>query len=274
MPQSSPQRSPRRAKLGQNFLVSLTAPRAIVEALGDLSQAAVLEIGPGRGAITRLLASRSKHLVAIELDRSLAAALTLEFAGNSVTEILCQDILSVDLGRLASRFSGRLRIAGNLPYYITSDILLHLFRHHQVIESAVLMVQREVADRVVASPGSRDYGLLSATTRMYARAERLFTLPPEDFSPPPEVHSTVFRLTMQPRFTEFGVEPEPFLDFLRQAFAQKRKTLANNFRAAGYGSAAIRTALAVCNVDPSIRAEAVPLEAMACLFHALAKNSN
>jgi 16S rRNA (adenine1518-N6/adenine1519-N6)-dimethyltransferase len=274
MPQSSPQRSPRRAKLGQNFLVSLTAPRAIVEALGDLSQAAVLEIGPGRGAITRLLAARSKHLIAIELDRSLAAALTLEFAGDSVTEILCQNILSVDLNCLASRFSGRLRIAGNLPYYITSDILLHLFRHHQVIESAVLMVQREVADRVVASPGSRDYGLLSATTRMYARAERLFTLAPEDFSPPPEVHSTVFRLTMQPRFAEFGVEPESFLVFLRQAFAQKRKTLANNFRAAGYGSAAIGSALAVCNVDSSIRAEAVPLEAMACLFHALAKSSN
>ena len=269
MPQSSSQRRPRKAKLGQNYLISPTAPRAIVEALGDLSEATVLEIGPGRGVLTRLLAQRSKHLVAIELDRSLAAALTLEFAVGSAAEILCQDILSVDLNRLASRFSSRLRIAGNLPYYITSDILLHLFRHHQVIESAVLMVQREVADRIVASPGCRDYGLLSATTQMYAQAERLFTLPPEAFSPPPEVYSTVFRLTMQPRFAELGVEQEPFLHFLRFAFAQKRKTLANNFRAAGYGSAQIQAALAPCNVDPSIRAEAVSLEAMACLFHAL-----
>ncbi len=274
MAQSSLNR--RRAKLGQNFLVSPTAPRAIVEALGDLSGATVLEIGPGRGVITRLLAAQSKRLVAVELDRSLASALEQEFAGlsGSVPEIICQDILSVDLDQLASRFSGRLRIAGNLPYYITSDILLHLFRYHQVIESAVLMLQREVAARIVASPGSRDYGLLSATTQMYARTEPLFTLPPGAFSPPPEVHSTVVRLTMQPRFAELDVERKSFLHFLRQAFAQKRKTLANNLRAAGYDPAQIQAALAACEMNLAIRAEAVPLEVMACLFHALAKESN
>jgi 16S rRNA (adenine1518-N6/adenine1519-N6)-dimethyltransferase len=266
----------RRPELGQNFLVSPSAPAAIADALGDLSDSTVLEIGPGKGIITRLLAARSKHLIAVEVDTTLAAALKTEFMGEvrSAVEIVTDDILRVDLSELASAHasgsSKKLVVMGNLPYYITSEILLHLFSHHSVIDRAVLMVQREVADRIVAAPGSRDYGLLSATAQMYARVERLFTLPPGAFSPPPEVHSTVLRFTMQPRFTELQVDREPFLSFLRRAFAQKRKTLANNFRVAGYGPSAIEAALATCRLNPLIRAEAVALEHMACLFHALA----
>ena len=135
------------------------------------------------------------------------------------------------------------------------------------------MVQREVADRIVASPGTRAYGVLSATTQMYARAERLFTLPPSAFSPPPQVHSTVFRLTMRPRFQELDVDRKGFLNFVRQVFAQKRKTLANNLRAAGYEAARVRSALAECQLNPLIRAEDLSLESMACLFHALAAGS-
>jgi 16S rRNA (adenine1518-N6/adenine1519-N6)-dimethyltransferase len=260
-----------KAKLGQNFLVSPTAPRAIVDELGDLSAATVLEIGPGKGAITRLLAFRAMHLVAVELDPSLANSLKNEFADQAAThvQILCQNILDVDLSQFAPESPGRFIIVGSLPYYITADILLHLFAHHKMIDRAVLMVQREVADRIVASPGTRAYGVLSATTQMYARAEQLFTLPPGAFSPPPEVYSTVFRLTMRPRFQELGVDPKGFLNLVRQVFAQKRKTLANNLRAAGYEAARIRSALAESQLDPLIRAEDVSLESMACLFHAL-----
>jgi 16S rRNA (adenine1518-N6/adenine1519-N6)-dimethyltransferase len=260
-----------KAKLGQNFLVSPTAPQAIVDELGDLSAATVLEIGPGKGAITRLLASRARHLVVVELDPSLANRLENEFADPSEisVQVLCQNILTLDLDQFTAGRTDRLIIAGNLPYYITSDILLHLFKHYQAIERAVLMVQREVADRIVASPGTRAYGVLSATTQMYARAERLFTLPPSAFSPPPEVHSTVFRLTMRPRFDELGVDPPGFLSLVRQVFAQKRKTLANNLRVAGYDSARVRSALAECQLNPLIRAEDLPLESMACLFRAL-----
>ncbi len=260
-----------KAKLGQNFLVSPTAPRAIVDELGDLSAATVLEIGPGKGAITRLLAFRAMHLVAVELDPSLANTLKNEFADQAGThvQILCQNILDVDLSRVAAELPSRLIIVGSLPYYITADILLHLFAHHETIDRAVLMVQREVADRIVASPGTRAYGVLSATTQMYARAEQLFTLPPGAFSPPPEVYSTVFRLTMRPRFQELGVDPKGFLNLVRQVFAQKRKTLANNLRAAGYEAARIRSAFAEAQLDPLIRAEDVSLESMACLFHAL-----
>jgi 16S rRNA (adenine1518-N6/adenine1519-N6)-dimethyltransferase len=121
----------------------------------------------------------------------------------------------------------------------------------------------------VAPPGSSTYGLLSAITQMYARVEHLFTLPPEAFAPRPEVYSTVIRLTMQPRFEELGVEAAGFLRFLRQIFALKRKTLANNLRASGYEPVVVETAFQRCAVDAQVRAEAVSLEAMACLFRAL-----
>jgi 16S rRNA (adenine1518-N6/adenine1519-N6)-dimethyltransferase len=258
--------NPRRAKpkLGQNFLVSPAAQQAIVEALGDLSQAAVLEIGPGRGALTRLLAARARQVIAVELDAALAAG--LEGIG---VEVLCRDILQVDLTQLAEERGIRLQVIGNLPYYISSPILTHLCAHSRVIDRAVLMTQREVADRIVADPGSRDYGLLSATTQMHAQVENLFTLPPDAFSPPPEVYSTVIRLTMQPRFEELQVERAAFLAFLRQIFTQKRKTLVNNLRSAGHSAAALDKAFRQCAVDPQVRAEAVSLASMACLFRAL-----
>jgi 16S rRNA (adenine1518-N6/adenine1519-N6)-dimethyltransferase len=257
-----------KPKLGQNFLVNPTAARAIVDALGDLSQATVLEIGAGRGVLTGLIAPRARHLIAVELDPVLAASLKPESAGSSI-EILCQDILTVDLTQLVAQRGERLQVIGNLPYYISSPILTHLFAHSAVIDRAVLMAQREVAERIVAPPGSSAYGLLSATTQMYATVENLFTLPPEAFAPPPEVYSTVFRLTMHSRFDELGVEPAGFLRLLRQVFALKRKTLANNLRASGYSPAVVDGAFRQCAVDAQVRAEALSLEAMACLFRAI-----
>jgi 16S rRNA (adenine1518-N6/adenine1519-N6)-dimethyltransferase len=259
---SNPRRS--KPKLGQNFLVSPTAPRAIVDALGDLRQATVLEIGPGRGALTTLLVARARQVIAVELDAALAASLQ----GGAV-EVICRDILQVDLTAMARERGVRLQVVGNLPYYISSPIMMHLFAHSGVIDRAVLMAQREVAERIVAAPGSRAYGLLSATTQMYASVEQLFTLPPEAFAPAPEVYSTVIRLTMQPRFAERGVEAAGFLGFLRQIFALKRKTLANNLRASGFSSEAVSAGFVRCGVDAQVRAEALSLEATACLFRAL-----
>ena len=268
MPQHVPSR--RKPKLGQNFLVSPTAPRAIVDALGDLGQATVLEIGAGKGVLTSLLAQRAKHLIAVELDRALAASLQREWLNSDKkVEIVCQDILTVDLTHLAAQRGVRLQVVGNLPYYISSPILMHLFAHSGVIDRAVLMAQREVAERIAAAPGTRAYGVLSATTQMYATVENLFTLPPEAFAPPPAVYSTVLRLTMRSRFEELGVEPAGFLRFLRQVFALKRKTLANNLRASGYSPAAVDRAFTQCAVEGQLRAEAVSLEAMARLFRAL-----
>lgn len=261
---------PTKPKLGQNFLVDPQAALRIASALGDLSGRTVVEIGPGGGAITGALVARAAHVVAIELDGEFAEALRAQFEPARLT-VVEQDILQFDFSAAAAAAGDRLRVAGNLPYYITSPILLKLASSHASLELAVLMVQREVADRVTAAPGSRDYGLLSATLQMYGRAEPLFTLPPSAFSPPPKVHSTVFRWRFTPRFAELGVREAPFLRFLRQAFAQKRKTLTNNLRAAGVAPAAASTALAAAGIASQARAEAVPVEALAALWLGLEK---
>jgi 16S rRNA (adenine1518-N6/adenine1519-N6)-dimethyltransferase len=133
------------------------------------------------------------------------------------------------------------------------------------------MVQREVADRVAAQPGSRDYGLLSVTVQLHGTVEKILTLPPGAFSPPPEVHSTVLRWTFQPKYTQLGVEPAPFTAFLRHCFAQKRKTLANNLRAAGWQPAEVASALTAAGIAPTARAEALTAAELAAVFQHLPK---
>jgi len=259
-----------KARLGQNFLIDDHACQAIANSLGDLSQRTVLEIGAGHGAITDLLAPRCRNLIAIELDRALAAELTFRFRNHPNVRILQADILSTDLAALIPA-GETADIIGNLPYYITSNILLKLFATAPHLARAVLMMQREVADRVAAAPGTRDYGLLSATTQMYAQAENLFTLPPAAFNPPPKVDSTVLRLHFAPRFEELNVDPTGFDRFLKQAFAQKRKTLHNNLRAANYPPETIAAAWPT-TIPPQARAESIPLEPMTQLYRNLNQN--
>src|ERR1700755_2217851 len=223
-----------KPKFGQNFLIDDAARHAIVDALGDITKRTVIEIGPGHGAITDILAGRCHRLIALELDRALAAELTFRFRDQPSVQILECDVLKTDIRAIVPE-GETADVIGNLPYYITSDILLQLFAAGSAgtLARAVLMMQREVADRVSAEPGVRDYGLLSATAQMNAQVDHLFTLPPSAFSPPPDVYSTVLRLHFSPRFAELGVDPDRFNRFLKQSFAQKRKTLQNNLRAAG-----------------------------------------
>ena len=258
-----------KPKLGQNFLRDEGAQRAIVDALGDIRARTVLEIGPGQGALTRLLAERARRLIAVELDRALAAELGARFAPAPNVSIVQRDILAVDLCTLDIEPES-MDVVGNLPYYITSDILLALFAASQRcrIDRAVLMMQREVAERVTASPGVSNYGVLSATTRLHASAELLFTLAPGSFFPAPEVDSSVIRLQFRSRFDELEVDRSGFLHFVRACFAQKRKTLSNNLRVAGYPVRAIESAWPA-SVPHQARAETVPLEAMAELYRAL-----
>ena len=261
----------RKPKLGQNFLVDDAARHAIVDALGDVSQRTVIEIGPGHGAITEILAGRCRRLIALELDRALAAELMFRFRDKPNVQVIEQDVLKTDLRELATGETGEtIDVIGNLPYYITSDILLQLFAAGSagVVERAVLMMQREVAERVAAAPGVRDYGLLSATAQMTAHVTNLFTLPPEAFSPPPEVYSTVLRFEFTSRFAELGVDAPGFDAFLRKCFAQKRKTLQNNLRTAGYSADALADAWPA-TIPAQARAESVALEPMAELYRAL-----
>ena len=281
---ASARRPQAKPKLGQNFLNSQEFAARIVDALGDVSQGTVLEIGPGRGILTSLLAKRARRLIAVEVDRVLAAQLSLKFGMERNVEIIEADILAIDfdslfgpkpgLGRPGMEIKPQpVKVVGNLPYYITSEILLRLFEFSKYFESIVIMVQREVADRIAAEPGGRDYGMLSATTQLYARVERLFTLPPEAFTPPPKVHSTVLRLTIEPRQDELGVAGDGFIDFLRLSFGQKRKTLWNNLKNR-YEETALKQALAKAHVKPTARAETLSLEQSAAVYRALRENRN
>jgi 16S rRNA (adenine1518-N6/adenine1519-N6)-dimethyltransferase len=261
--------SKKKPKLGQNFLVDESACLRIADALGDVAERTVVEIGPGHGAITELLVRRCKRLHCIEFDPSLARELAFRFRNDDHVTIHHADILATDLKTLLEG-AASLDVVGNLPYYITSDILLLLFAAARagVVARTVLMMQREVAERIAAGPGSSEYGALSAATQIHAQVTNLFTLPPGAFSPPPEVYSTVLRLEVALRFAELGVEFEGFNRFLRASFAQKRKTLANNLRAAGYTAAQL-TAMWPESIAAQARSEAVPLEAMAELYRAL-----
>jgi 16S rRNA (adenine1518-N6/adenine1519-N6)-dimethyltransferase len=274
---------PKKPKLGQHFLSDDSAALRIVEALGDVSRATVMEIGPGRGAITSLLARRAQRLIAVELDRVLSAQLRLKFGLYPNVEIIEGDILKIELDTIFGAKPGSLhtglaftpepaRVVGNLPYYITSDILLRLFEYHQYFSTLVVMVQKEVADRLAASAGSRDYGLLTATAQLYGTVEHLFTLPPGAFAPAPKVHSSVVRIAMKPRAKELGVDADEFVSFLKLGFGQKRKTLWNNLRG-HYDEAALRAAMTKSGVKPAVRAEALTLEKSARLFRALRDRS-
>ncbi len=277
----SAQRPRSKPKLGQHFLDSEDAAARIVDALGDVTQSTVLEIGPGKGILTSVLAKRARRLIAVELDRVLAAQLRLKFGMARNVEVLEADILAIDFDSLFGPKPGLgrpgielkpepVKVVGNLPYYITSDILLRLFEFSKYFESIVIMVQKEVADRIAAEPGGRDYGVLSATAQLHARVEKLFTLPPGAFIPPPKVHSTVLRLTTDPQQEKLGVAGDGFIDFLRLSFGQKRKTLWNNLKGA-YEDATLKRALAEANVKPTARAETLSLEKSAAVFRALRK---
>lgn len=271
--------SARKPKLGQHFLSSEAAALRIVEALGDVSEATVLEIGPGRGAITELLARKARRLIAVEVDRVLSAQLRMKFSMEPNVEIIEGDILTIELDTVFGAKPGSLRtglnfapeparVIGNLPYYITSDILLRLLEYHRYFSTIVIMVQKEVADRIAAKPGGSDYGILSATAQLNARVENLFTLPPGDFAPPPKVHSSVLRLTIDPQQEKLGVAGDGFIAFLRLSFGQKRKTLWNNLKEK-YEEAGLKRALAEAKVRPTARAETLSLEESAAVFRAL-----
>jgi 16S rRNA (adenine1518-N6/adenine1519-N6)-dimethyltransferase len=272
-------RETKKPKLGQTFLADRPAARRIVDALGEISQTLVVEVGPGKGALTELLAERAGRLIAIELDRMLATELRYKYSRDPRIEVLEGDVLSIDFRTVLKRTIGplddlrplkpsRARLIGNLPYYITSDILLHLFGFHDQFDLLVIMVQREVAERMAAKPGSREYGLLSATVQLYAKVEKLFTLPPGAFAPPPKVHSSVLRLTIAPRFDELQVRPREFIQFLKTAFAMKRKTLVNNLKK-NYEERKIRSAIAASGIRADARAEALSLDQMAAIYRTL-----
>jgi 16S rRNA (adenine1518-N6/adenine1519-N6)-dimethyltransferase len=218
-----------RQKLGQHFLQSAPVLARIAAALQAEPGELVLEIGPGKGALTKVLLEAGLRVEAIEVDPAMVAHLEATFASASMPlRVHCQDILEADLSRW-----GKVLVAGNLPYYITSPILKKLFEMGPQLRRAVLLMQLEVAQRLVAQPGSRDYGYLSVLTQLQARPKLLFRVPPGAFHIAPKVQSAVVSLEPLPAeegFLTGSDEDRRFLRFLSLCFQQKRKTLRNNLR--------------------------------------------
>ncbi len=244
-------------KLGQHFLFRESLLRRIATAACPEPARLVIEIGPGRGALTEFLLERAERVLAVELDRELAGHLRLRFAGRPRLEVVCADVLETDLSQW-----GRAVVAGNLPYYISSPIIEKTVRLGRHLERAVFLVQKEVADRLTASPGGREYGFLTVQTSYFAQAAMLFRVPASAFRPPPKVESAVVRLT--PRPLENEGETDGFLRFAGACFRQKRKTLRNNL-APVYGREAVGAL-----PEASLRAEQLPLEQLLDLYHRLA----
>jgi 16S rRNA (adenine1518-N6/adenine1519-N6)-dimethyltransferase len=257
-------------KLGQHFLSDLRYCSRIAEALELRPDDLVIEVGPGRGAVTGLLSSRARYVVAIEIDPQLVDELRQKFRHTPNVEIIPSDILRTDLGEICRRRNfHQCYVFGNLPYYITSPIIHHVFRFAAQVRAMGLLVQREVADRLAARPSSRDYGYLTVFTRLYASAQVAFHIPPGAFSPPPKVQSSFVRFEMQGRGQSVSPEEEQeFLLFLKQSFAYKRKKLLNCL-STKYPRQRIEVEIERLGLPSGVRAEQLSLEQFLAIFSGL-----
>jgi 16S rRNA (adenine1518-N6/adenine1519-N6)-dimethyltransferase len=257
-------------KLGQHFLHDPRYRTRIIEALPLRAGEVVFEIGPGKGAMTALLAERARKVIAIEVDSALVGKLQEDFGDDPRLQIIQADVLRVDFAALCGQEGiAQSLVFGNLPYYITSPILHHLFAHRGCIRAMGLLMQREVAERLTAQPGNRDYGYLTVATQLYSHPQIEFVVPPGAFSPPPKVQSALVTLQMRPHFPDWTQEKsERFLDFAKRCFAQKRKSLLNNL-ASIYSRSEVLSALAGGHFAQNLRAEQLPLEDLAVLFEDL-----
>lgn len=253
-----------RKRFGQHFLVAPGIIRKIVEAIAPQAGDTVIEIGPGLGALTEPLLERLERLHVVEIDRDLAAALRARFPAARLI-VHEEDALSFDFGALES--SGPLKIVGNLPYNISSPLLFRLAEVADKVSEMHFMLQKEVVDRMVAAPGSRDYGRLSVMLQYRFQMERLFIVPPGAFDPPPKVDSAVVR--MMPRKVgagETASDEALFARLVAAAFAQRRKMLRNTLKE--FGGEAL---LAAQGIAPSARAETLAVVEFVRLANALAQ---
>lgn len=261
---------------GQNFLVDPSVPEGIVEAAGLTPSDAVLEIGPGIGTLTQYLASSAGRVLAVEIDRKLEPALAESLAGFDNAEVIWGDILKQDIPRLLEEKGVRppVKVVANLPYYITTPILMGLLKQGNLFSSVTVMVQAEVGERMVASPGGKDYGYLSLSVQYYADPRLVLKVPPHVFLPQPKVSSVVVQLTKRQDPVPGTADPEHLFALAKGAFLQRRKTLANALAAyppAGVNRQQVEAALRALGLDPQIRGEKLSLEDYAALSAHLRK---
>ena len=264
-------------KFGQNFLIDTTVLDRIIDASEITKEDCVLEIGPGIGTMTQYLAERAGEVIAVEIDKALIPILKETLADYDNVTVINDDILKVDINRIVEERNGGkpIKVVANLPYYITTPIIMGLFENHVPLKSITIMVQKEVADRMQVGPGTKDYGALSLAVQYYAKPEIVANVPPNCFIPRPNVGSAVIRLT---RYEEPPVkaDDEAFLfAVIRASFNQRRKTLANGLsNAPGLGVTREQAVgvLEEMGLSATIRGEALTLEQFAQLSNLLKKS--
>lgn len=257
-------------KFGQNFLIDTHVLEKIISAAGITKNDCVLEIGPGIGTMTQYLAENAGHVVAVEIDRNLIPILRETLADYNNVTVINEDILRVDIKALAEEYNGGkpIKVVANLPYYITTPIIMGLFESGVPIDNITVMVQKEVADRMKEGPGSKDYGALSLAVQYYAEPEIVANVPPNCFIPRPNVGSAVIRLTRHKEMPVEVKDPALMFKIIRASFNQRRKTLQNGLGNAPelpYTKEQIAAAIAEMGLTPTIRGEALSLAQFAQL---------
>ena len=257
-------------KFGQNFLIDTHVLEKIISAAGITKNDCVLEIGPGIGTMTQYLAENAGHVVAVEIDRNLIPILKETLADYDNMTVINEDILRVDIKALAEEYNGGkpIKVVANLPYYITTPIIMGLFESGVPIDNITVMVQKAVADRMKEGPGSKDYGALSLAVQYYAEPEIVANVPPNCFIPRPNVGSAVIRLTRHKEMPVEVKDPALMFKIIRASFNQRRKTLQNGLGNAPelpYTKEQIAAAIAEMGLTPTIRGEALSLAQFAQL---------
>ena len=257
-------------KFGQNFLIDTHVLEKIISAAGITKDDCVLEIGPGIGTMTQYLAENAGHVVAVEIDRNLIPIIKETLADYDNVTVINEDILRVDIKTLAEEYNGGkpIKVVANLPYYITTPIIMGLFESGVPIDNITVMVQKEVADRMKEGPGSKDYGALSLAVQYYAEPEIVANVPPNCFIPRPNVGSAVIRLTRHKEMPVEVKDPALMFKIIRASFNQRRKTLQNGLGNAPelpYTKEQIAAAIAEMGLTPTIRGEALSLAQFAQL---------
>lgn len=263
-------------KFGQNFLIDTHVLDKIINAADITKDDFVLEIGPGIGTMTQYLACAAREVYAVEIDKALIPILEDTLSDYSNVTVLNEDILKVDIRKLAEEHNqGKpIKIVANLPYYITTPIIMGLFEGHVPIESITVMVQKEVADRMQVGPGTKDYGALSLAVQYYAEPYIVANVPPNCFMPRPKVGSAVIRLTRHKEAPVKTVDEKLMFRLIRASFNQRRKTLANSLKNSpelSFTKEEIQDAIAACGFKEGVRGEALTLADFAALTDQFAK---
>ncbi len=259
-------------KLGQNFLIDARIVQGIVDAAEIQPGDRVLEIGPGIGTLTQGLAEAGADVTAVELDKKLPAVLKETLKAYDNVRIVPGDILKVNIPEIMGE--GPFKVAANLPYYITTPILMTLLERHLPITRMVTMVQKEVAERMTAKPGSRIYGALSVAVQYYTEPEIVLDVPPRSFIPAPEVMSVVVSCRVRKEPAVKVSDEKLFFRVVKAAFGQRRKTLMNALKGGGFPKEAVRDALETSGIDPTRRGETLTLAEFGRLADAFAAQKN